>query len=247
MLEVSGVPNTALAAHMFTYTVTDQDGNTASATLTLRIDEQPSISVAAREFMVSDRSIRFGDGGISFSSLVTSSHTPHGEFVGIGIGDEPPAPDDSRFIRQGSGRFPGFVEFIDYIFNTGFAGSRSTQFTIGVYATDASIRAAIIPPMNTNGDLARARDLLVSETATVTFIIPNTAPVITPPNVPTYLLNEAISLIFTADDENGHPVTFSLAAGAGAVPTGAAIAPIEHKPSRSTPPHWTTLHAGTFA
>ncbi len=248
MLEVSGVPNTDLDAHMFTYTVTDQDRNTDSATLTLRIDEQPSISVANREFMVSDRSIRFGDGGMSFSSLVTSSHTPHGEFVGIGIGDEPPAPDDSRFIRQGSARFPGFVQFIDYIFNTGFAGSRSTQFTIGVYATDASIRAAIIPPMNTNEDPARARDLLVSDTATFTFIIPNTAPVITPPGVlPIYLLNELISLAFTANDENGHPVTFSLEAGAGAVPDGAEIDETEPQAVPATATlTWTPTEAGTF-
>ncbi len=254
MLEVSSVDGTPLAAHTFRYTVTDEDLNTDSATLTLLIDEQPSISVANREFTLSIRDsetgewfIRFGVIGgaiLPFSSLVTSRHTPHGELVGVGDGLSDPTDGEVRFF------FPaafGLFDAVSYTFNFDFAGRRNAQFTMGVYATNASIAAAIIPPRNTNGDLARAGDLLVSDTATFTFIIPNIAPVITPPDVPAYLLNELISLRFTADDENSHPVTFSLEAGAGAVPDGAEIDETEPQAVPATATlTWTPTEAGTF-
>ena len=252
MLEVSGVANTPVAVHTFTYTVTDEDDNETTAILTLRIDERPSISVADREFTVSDRTIGFGRNprNISFSSLVTSSHTPHGEVVGVRT--LPTAPANTRVNPSRSS--DGFFSSLVYRFDAGFAGRGSTQFTIGVYATAESIAAAIIPPRHEDGTLVSAGDLIVSDTATFTFIIPNTvipntAPVITPPGVPAYLPDETISLIFTADDEDGHPVTFSLADGAGAVPTGAIITPPTPQtvlPATATLTWTTPATAGTF-
>ena len=222
------------------YMVTDQDGNTATATLILRIDEQPSISVANREFTVSNREILFR---APFNSLVTS-HRPHGEVVRIKREDVT-APSNGRLSRSTVG---GFITSLGYIFNAGFVGSTSGEIIIGLYATNSSLANAIIPPRHGDGTLVRVNDLLVSDTATFTFIIPNTAPVITPPSVPAYLLNENISLTFTANDEDGHPVTFSLAAGADAVPSGAEIDETEPQavPATATLTWTTPPTAGTF-
>ncbi len=248
LLEVSSVAGTDLAPHTFRYTVTDEGRNTATANLTLRIDERPTLSYINTEFNVSGRFIMLGTEPSGGRELLTptNSHTPHGEELRVVA---VPNLANSNFRRRFD-PVDGRTINVLYTFTPGFTGRVSGTFTVGLYATANSIANTIIPLMNAD---VVAGDLLISASATFTFIVPSAPPVLTPPVVANpYPPNQEIELRFSATDAENHALSFSLEAVTGSprtLPANATFAPTEAQAPPATATFtWTPTgaDAGTY-